>query len=103
MKESFAHNIGQEKAKVAASAALESYKKKFPEYQPSFRWASNNRADFSFKVKMSELSGYLNVGDTSIDIDLDVPFYLRMFKKQAMSVIAEQIAFWIKEAKEGRI
>ena len=103
MNETFTHNLGQEKARAAASAALESYKKQYPQYQPDYRWINNNRAEFSFNVKMKELSGYLDINDTTIDIDLDVPFYLRMFKKQAMSVITGQIAYWVNEARSGKV
>jgi hypothetical protein len=45
------------------------------------------------------LAGNLEVLDRAIDLDIDVPFLLRPFKSQALSVIEGEINDWIKKAK----
>ena len=49
------------------------------------------------------LKGVLEVGPSSIDMDLDVPFLLRPFKSTALGVIEEEIRKWIDKAKAGQI
>lgn len=99
MKHSVPHDLGQERAKKVAESALAAYSKKYANYHPVVSWTGPNRADISFKVKGMALSGSLEVLDRSIDMDIDVPFLLRPFKSQALSVIEGEINEWIKKAK----
>jgi len=99
MKQSCPHNLGREKAKEVASAALESYKKKFSAYRPSISWLSDKKASISFQVNVVRLDGYLEVGDASIGFDLDVPFIFRAFKKQVMNAVEDEICICIKKAE----
>jgi hypothetical protein len=62
-------------------------------------WLSANTAHISFNVKGLNLSGSLEVLERSIEMDLDVPFMLRPFKGQALSVIEGEINEWISRAK----
>jgi hypothetical protein len=103
MKHSVSHDLGQERAKQAAEAAIKSYGQKFAKYNPQTRWASPNRADISFTVKGISLSGSLEVHEKTIDLDMDVPFLLRPFKNQALSVIEGEIREWIDKARAGQI
>ena len=103
MKHSVPHDLGQERAKKAAEAALASYAEKFSKYSPQSRWVSPNRADISFSVKGMNISGSLDVRPTSIEMDLEVPFFLRPFKGQALGVIEGEIKEWIAKAKSGEI
>jgi hypothetical protein len=103
MKHSVPHDLGQERAKKAAEAALKSYAQKFAKYQPQTRWTSENRADISFNVKGMSLGGAIDVQATTIDLDMEVPFLLRPFKNQAISVIEGEIREWIEKARKGEI
>jgi hypothetical protein len=99
MKHVVSHDLGQERAKQVAESALSSYSEKFAKYSPEVRWKTQNQAYIAFKVKGITLSGLLEVLDKTIEMDLDVPFMLRPFKNQALSVIDGEIQDWIKKAK----
>ena len=103
MKHTVTHDLGQDKAKRVAQAAFDAYKARFAEYQPKANWVNDRRADISFSVKGISLKGSMEVGPSTIDMDLDVPFLLRPFKGKAMGVIEEEIRKWIGKAKAGEI
>jgi hypothetical protein len=99
MKHSVPHDLGQARARKVAESALATYAEKYANYRPSVTWTSQNKAEISFKVKGMNLAGALEVLERSIDLDIDVPFLLRPFKSQALSVIEGEINEWIKKAK----
>jgi hypothetical protein len=103
MKHSVPHDLGSERAKKAADAALAAYSEKFAKYEPRVTWATPTHADISFTVKGMSLKGALDVLPTAIELDLDVPFLLRPFKGQAISVIEGEIREWIGKARTGEI
>ena len=103
MKHSVPHDLGQEKAKKAAEAALAQYSQKFAKYSPKTQWVSDNKASISFTVKGMTLSGTMEVLPSAIEMDLDVPFLLRPFKGQALGVIESEIKDWIAKAKKGDV
>jgi hypothetical protein len=47
------------------------------------------------------LSGSVEVKESTIDLDLDVPFLLRPFQGQAVSVIEGEIKSWLAKEKAG--
>ena len=99
MKHVVSHDLGQARAKQVAQSALSSYQEKFAKYSPDVRWLTDNKANIAFKIKGLTLSGSLEVLEKTIEMDLDVPFMLRPFKNQALSVIEGEIQDWIKKAK----
>jgi hypothetical protein len=103
MKHSVSHDLGQERAKQAAEAAIASYAQKFAKYNPQTRWITPSRADISFSVKGISLSGSIEVLPKAIDLDMEVPFLLRPFKNQALSVIEKEIREWIDKARAGQV
>ncbi len=103
MKHSVNHGLGKEKAKQVALKAFESYQERFAHYHPEATWMTDDRADISFKVKGISLNGTLEVKESDIDMDLDVPFLLRPFKGKALGVIEEEIKKWIAKAKAGEL
>ncbi len=103
MKHSVPHDLGQERAKQAAEAAIAAYAQKFAKYHPQSRWVTPTRADISFSIKGMSLSGSLEVQAKSIDLDLEVPFLLRPFKNQALGVIEGEIRECIEKARAGQV
>ena len=101
MKHAVPHDLGQERAKKVTEAAFESYKKKLAKYNPTTRWVSERRAEIAFAVKGITLKGALEVGEKSVDMELDVPFLLRPFKGKALSIIEGEIREWMAKAKAG--
>ena len=103
MKHQVPHDLGMDKAKKATLAAFESYRQRFAKYDPRANWVGDDRANISFSVKGITLSGTLEVKPDSIDMDLDVPFLLRPFKKQAIGVIEGEIKRWVDRARAGEV
>jgi len=103
MKHAVPHDLGAERGKVVAEAAIASYVKRFEKYSAKATWAAPNRADIAFSVKGISLSGTLEVKASTFEMDLDVPFFLRPFKNSALAVIEEEIKSWVAKAKAGEI
>jgi hypothetical protein len=103
MKHSVPHDLGQERAKQAAEAAIAAYAQKFAKYTPQTTWVGPNKANISFNIKGMKLSGSIEVLAKSIDLDLEVPFLLRPFKSQAVHVIESEIKEWIDKARSGSV
>jgi hypothetical protein len=101
MKHSVPHDLGQERAKKVTEQALSTYSQKFAKYNPKTTWVSPSRAQISFSVKGMNLSGSVEVRDKAIDLDLDVPFLLKPFQGQAISVIEGEIKEWLAKEKAG--
>jgi hypothetical protein len=99
MKHTVSHDLGQERAKKVTEAALSSYGQKFAKYSPKTTWTSASRAQIAFSVKGMSLSGSVEVKDRSIELELDVPFLLRPFQGQAISVIEGEIKTWLDKEK----
>lgn len=102
MKHSVPHDLGREPAKKAAVAAFDSYQERYGKYEPKAIWVGD-RADISFKAKGMVLRGSLEVREKSIDMDLDVPFFLRPFKDIALAAVEREIGKWVDKAKRGEI
>lgn len=102
MKHSVAHDLGKEAARKAAVSAFESYKERYGKYHPTATW-SGDRADVTFTAKGMTLKGSLEVKDQSVEMDLDVPFFLRPFKELALGAVEKEIAVWIDRAKRGEV
>ena len=103
MKHAVPHDLGKDKAKQVTEAAFASYQRKLAKYDPQTRWVSDRRAVISFSVKGITMRGALEVTDSSIDMELDVPFLLRPFKGKALGIIEAEIRAWLAKAKAGEV
>jgi hypothetical protein len=103
MKHVVPHDLGQERAKQVATAAMDSYAKKLAKYSPRTSWVSDGRASISFSVKGMTLNGAIEVTAQTFEMELDVPFLLRPFQGTAIKVIEDEIRGWMAKAKAGTI
>lgn len=103
MKHSVDHGLGIEKAKTVAEAAWASYSEKYSEYSPSCTWDTEHKATIAFAVMGKTLKGVLEVSASAIDLELDVPFMMRPFKKVALGVIEKEIRKWIAKSEAGTL
>ena len=103
MKHSVPHDLGTDRAKRVTQKAWESYSQKFSEYSPKMTWVTDNQAKIGFKAKGISLDGEIEVRESTIDLDLDVPFLLKPFRGKAISVIEKEINAWIAKEKAGQI
>lgn len=103
MKHTVSHNLGKEKARQVARSAFDAYTQRFPEYSPTTKWESEDKAAISFSVKGMSLNGSVAVQDNGFELDLDVPFLLRPFQGKAVSIIEDEIKNWIGKAERGEL
>lgn len=103
MKHQVPHDLDEQTARKVADKAWESYSTRFAQYDPRINWVTDKRAEVGFSAKGIKLKGTLEILPKAIEMDLDVPFLLRPFKKKAMSVIDEEVRKWIGKAKSGEI
>jgi hypothetical protein len=103
MKHSVVHDLGRAQAKRVAESAWNSYSTRYAHYSPSCKWVNDYKANIGFVIKGVKLEGSIDVKDKDIELDLDVPFYLRPFKGQAMKVIEDEIRMWIDKSKSGEL
>lgn len=97
------HDLGVDTAKKVTEKAFESYKARFAEYNPTFRWASANKADVAFSAKGITLKGTFTALANQIELELDVPFVFKLFQSKAVEIIDAEVKEWIQKAKSGQI
>ncbi len=103
MKHTISHDLGLELAQKVAAAAFASYQQKYAKYDPQVRWQGDSRAEITFKVKLVKLKGEIDVSAECIEMDLDVPLMLRIFKDKAIRAIDREVRAWIEKAKAGEL
>lgn len=103
MQHRIAHDLPDELAKKAVSAALESYSERFQKYDVTGRWTAENRAVVSFAAKGVTLEGALTLQPGAVIFEMDVPFLLRPFAGKATRKVEEHVQKWIDKAKNGEL
>ena len=86
-----------------ADKAWESYRERFSKYSPTIDWQTDTKAKVGFKAKGIQLDGVLELMEGRIEMDLDVPFLLKPFRKVALEVIENEIKKWVQKAKAGEL
>lgn len=95
------HDLDHAMARRVTRKALESYRDSFPELKPGGEWLDEYNARLWFTAPGARLEGRVKVLASSIELELDVPFIFRPFRKQAIRVIEEEVQEWIEKAKAG--
>lgn len=103
MKHTVAHSLGKEKAQKVTRAAFEASVARFTEYGARCQWLSEDRAEIYFSAKGINLTGQVAVSDTTIELDMEVPFFFKPLQKLAMGRIDEEIKKWIAKAERGEV
>ncbi|MCU0690840.1 MAG: polyhydroxyalkanoic acid system family protein [Polyangiaceae bacterium] len=101
MKHEVAHDLPFSLAKKAVNKAFEAYSQRFADYSPTLEWTDDANAKAGFSVKGIKLRGGIRIRPKAIELELDVPFLFRVFKKQALGVIEGEISAWVARAKAG--
>jgi hypothetical protein len=101
MKHTVMHDLPLDAAKKAASAALAAYATRFAAYQPTVTWSSDTAAEVSFSAKGVTLIGTFAIFADRIELEMEVPLLLRMFRQRAVDVIEGEINAWVAKAREG--
>ena len=103
MKHSIPHDLDEALAKKAAEKAFAAYALKLADYDPRVTWTDEKHASITFNVKGMTLKGRFTLAPSSIDLDLDVPFLLRIFQGKAVDVIDREVREWLDKAKAGQL
>ena len=103
MKQSIAHSLDVEQAKLVVKKAVEAYQERFEKYRFSPRWVGDDRVEFDFTVKGKRLEGAMAVRPTSLDFELDVPFIFRAFSGKAVAIIEDEVRKWVGRAERGEL
>lgn len=98
-----AHDLGRDLAKKATIAAIDTYVKRFEQYNPRTTWTGDYQATVALRVKGIHLEGRMDIRDAEIAMNLDVPFVLRPFRARALSIIDREIGVWMAKAKAGEL
>lgn len=103
MKHTVPHDLDLETARKVTDKALESYKERFSEYNPEVSWKDERTAEVSFRAKGVSMKGLFSLLPNAIEMDMDVPFVLRLFQKKAVDVVEREIEKWLDKAKRGEL
>jgi hypothetical protein len=103
MKHVIDHPLDPPTAKKVADRAFDEYRNRYPTYEPKLAWTGERHARVTFNAQGVKLEGTLDIQDRTIELDLDVPFLLRVFQKKAIEVIDREVKIWIERAKAGSL
>lgn len=103
MKHTIEHPLDIDMAKKVANKAFEAYAERFDKYNPTVDWTSDYTAEFGFEAKGVKIGGDLELREKAIDVEMDVPFIFKPFRKKAMDVVEGEIDKWIGKAKKGEL
>ena len=103
MKQEIEHGLDAATAKKVTDRAFAEYKARFPSYDPTLTWTSDRDAKIGFSAKGVKLNGAVTLRDKAIDVELEVPFLLRVFQKKALEVIDREVRTWVERAKNGEL
>jgi hypothetical protein len=103
MKHTVHHGLDHDLARKAIRKAFKSYEERFSKYNAQANWLNEDQANVSFSARGITLSGAVEVTDEDVEVDMDVPFILRPFKKKAIAVIDEELRGWVDRAQRGEL
>ena len=97
------HDLDHDLARRVARRALETYRDQFPDLEPGGEWLDSDRARLWFTAPGAKIEGRVHVLTDAIELELDVPFLFRPFRKQAVRVIEAEVQEWISRARSGEL
>ncbi len=103
MKHEIHHGLSPELAKKAVDKAMEAYSARFAEFNPTFSWTSDTKGRLGFRAKGVKVDGDIEIVGSKIQVDLEVPFLLRVFKGKAIEVIDREVLAWVEKARAGEL
>lgn len=92
MKHVIVHNLEVAPSRELIEKAFTDYQRRYARYSPSLTWRDARKADFRFTAKGMTLTGALELRSNELDIEMDVPLLLRVFKPQAMRILDREVA-----------
>lgn len=102
MQHRIPHKLSAPLARLVTRKALDSYVQRYPEFKPTGRWTSPDRAEFQLSALGAKVNGVIVVAAGSVDLDIDVPLIIEPFRKKVTAMVDEEVSLWLKWAAEGR-
>jgi hypothetical protein len=103
MKHTIKHPLSRDLAKRATEKAFEAYGERFSKYNPTATWSGDYSAQVGFEAKGVKLGGTIDIREGGIDLEMNVPFVFKPFRKKAVDIIESEIRNWIKKAEDGEL
>ena len=103
MKHVIEHGLDAATAHKVTERAFAEYKTLYPSYDPTLTWTSDRAAKVGLSAKGLKLHGSVLLREGAIDVELEVPFLLKVFQKRAMEVIDREVRTWVERARAGEI
>jgi len=104
MKHKIPHDLDIGLARRATRAALEGYRKQFPQFSPGGTWTDDDNASVWFVTPVGRIEGTITVMAKAVQLHLTkLPWAARPFRRQAVKIVEDEVNHWIKKAKNGKL
>ena len=104
MKHLIPHDLARPLARKATRAALDGYRKQFPQFSPGGSWRDDDTAEVWFATPVGRIEGTITVKQNGIQLHLTkLPFAARVFRRQAVDIVETEVKAWIEKAKKGEL
>jgi hypothetical protein len=91
------------RARGVVTMALESYKERLTQYQPTLTWESEDHVRVEFEVLSRKLSATVTIDDENLSFESSLPLLLRPFEGKAIDVVEREVSKWLDKARAGEI
>lgn len=98
MKHSVDHPLEPAKAREVLDRALHTYREHYAENSIETVWLDERTASVDFHVTGKRVAGSITICDDCYDIDLDLPWIFRPFKKRIAQSLDSELKRWIAHA-----
>ena len=98
MKHRVQHPLASEEAKELLDRALDTYREHYAEYSLETGWVDDDTAAVGFQVTGKKIDGQIRVREDGYEIDLDLPWVFRPFRKKIARSLDREFARWIEKA-----
>lgn len=92
------HNLELARSKQLAERAFADYQRRYERYKPSLEWIDDRRARVAFTAKGMTLTGMVELRPKELEITMDVPLVLRVFKQPAMRILDREVKRLLSES-----
>lgn len=99
MKHTIEHDLSDGEVKCLTERAFAQYQERYGKYAPFLSWRDDRRADLGFSVRGFKLSGSLELRPHAMDLELEVPLPLRVFRTRAIEAIDKEARRFIDEMR----
>jgi hypothetical protein len=102
VKHDIRHGLSVEKAKQAATLALQEYQQRYADKGLNARWTSDTRAEVEFTAKGTKVQAVVDVLPDVLRVDAQIPFVFVPFKSMAIKAVETEAQKWIQQVREAK-